>query len=59
MPDGNPQLLTLDKQLLNEYLLYVGTERKANDLSIYLLETRIKDGLKNVMATLQKEYNVQ
>ena len=59
MPDGNPQLLTLDKQLLNEYLLYVGAERKANDLSIYLLETRIKDGLKNVMATLQKEYNVQ
>ena len=58
MPDGNPQLLTLDKQLLNKYLLYVGAERKANDLSIYLLKTRIKEGLKNVMATLQKEYNV-
>ena len=58
MPEGNPQLLSVDKQLLNEYLLYVGSVRKANDLSIFLLKTRIKDGLKNVMASLQKKYNV-
>jgi len=58
MPDGNPQLLTLDKQLLNEYLLYVGAERIANDLSIFLLETRVKNGLKTVMQALEKEYNL-
>ena len=59
MPTGKPHLLTLDKQVLNEYLLYVGSARSMNTLSIFLLNDLIKKEIKDVMLVLQKEYNLQ
>jgi hypothetical protein len=57
MPAGNPQLLTTDKHILNEYLLYVGNQKQANELSIMLLQG-VEKNLNELMGDLQKEYNL-
>lgn len=56
MPEGNPQLLTDDKQTLNEYLLYVSIDKSANDLSKLLLIELVQKSLITLIDELQKEY---
>ena len=58
MPAGNPQLLTTDKQPLNEYLLYVGSQKQANELSLMLLHLLVEKNLNKLIAILQNEYNL-
>ena len=58
MPAGNPQLLTTDKQTLNEYFLYVINQRQANELSLMLLRLSVEDNLNELMKELQSEYNL-
>ncbi len=58
LPDGNPQLLTTDKRILNEYLLYAGKQKEVNGLSIILLHVSIEHNLLELMRYLQKEYNL-
>lgn len=58
MPAGSPQLLTADKQTLNEYLLYVGSQKQVNELSLMLLHIAIEKNLNELMKALQSEYNL-
>ena len=58
MPTGNPELLTADKQTFNEYLLYVGKQKQANELSLMLLQTLVKKNLNDLMKELRSEYNL-
>ena len=58
MPAGNPQLLTTDKQTLNEYLLYVVSQKQANELSLMLLHLSVEKNLNELMKELQSEYNL-
>jgi hypothetical protein len=58
IPGGNPQLLTLDKQVLNEYLLYVGTEREANSLSLSILKFEVEMKVKEVLTALRNEFDL-
>jgi len=58
MPDGNPHLLTTDKHLLNEYLIYAINQKQANELSIMLLHRRVEKELNELMVELQKEYDL-
>lgn len=58
LPYGNPQLLTTDKRILNEYLLYAGKQKEVNGLSIILLHISIEHNLFELMEDLQKEYNL-
>jgi|SRR5450432_11318 hypothetical protein len=58
MPDGNPQILTTDKHILNEYLLYAVNLKYSNELSILLLHQMVEKNLNELMGDLQKEYNL-
>src|SRR5215210_1663146 len=58
MPAGSLQLLTADKQTLNEYLLYVGSQKQANELSLMLLHISVEKNLNGLMKELQSEYNL-
>jgi len=58
MPPGNPQLLTVDKQILNEYLLYVGNQKQSNELSLMLLHISVENNLNELLSVLQNEYNL-
>ena len=58
MPAGSPQLLAADKQTLNEYLLYVGNQKRANELSLMLLHLLVEKNLNKLMKELQSEYNL-
>ena len=59
MPGGNPQLLTNDKHIWNEYLLYAGNQKQANELSIMLLHKRVEEDLNELMGELKNEYDLQ
>jgi len=58
MPAGSPQLLTADKQTLNEYLLYVGSQKLTNELFVMLLHISVEKNLNELMKELQSEYNL-
>ena len=59
VPLGNPQLLTTDPQILNEYLMYVEADRTANNLLVILLRRNVETNLKKLMAELKNEYHLQ
>ena len=58
MPAVSPQLLNADKQTWNEYLLYVGSQKQANQLSLMLLHISVEKNLNELIKELQSEYNL-
>ena len=58
-PQGNPQLLTSDLGVMNEYMLYVGMERDANSLARSVLQFQIMESLERTRSALQKEFHFQ
>jgi hypothetical protein len=59
MPEAGTKLLSTDKQALNEYLLYAGDFKSANELSYYFLNGIVKEKLYALMGVLRKEYAVR
>jgi hypothetical protein len=58
MPEGNPQLLTTDKQILNQYYLFIANKKWINDVSLLFLGS-IEKMAGNLMSKIKNEYNVK
>jgi len=58
VPKGNPSLLTTDKQMLNQYYLFIGNLKWINGLSLIYLDN-IEKSANNLMGLLKKEYNIE
>ena len=58
VPQGNPPLLTTDKQMLNQYYLFIGNIKWINDLSLIYL-VNIEKNANDLMGLLKKEYNIE
>ena len=58
MPQGNPQLLSTDKQLINQYYLFIANKKWGNDVSLLFL-SHIEENAKSLMSLLKKEYRVE
>ena len=58
-PGKESHLLSTDKKLVNQLLHCVNSNKKANELSIMLLQTFIADELDRLIMTLKKEYYLE
>ncbi len=58
MPVGSPHLLTTDKQILNEYLLYIVSKKHENEVLLILLHSAVEKNMNELMAILQNEYKL-
>lgn len=58
VPKGNPLLLTTDKQLLNQYYLFIGNIKWIDELSLIYLDN-IEKNANNLMGLLKKEYKIE
>jgi len=59
MSTGNPKLLTTDKQVFNEFSLYVGNEIGTCQISLMLLRSRIEKSLNELLTELENDYNLK
>ena len=59
-PDKNQEfkLLTVDRQIWNEYSLYVQKQKQRNGLSLLLLHQLVEKPQMELMTALKKEYHV-
>ena len=58
MPEGNPQLLTTDKQILNQYYLFIANKKWVNDVSLLFLGN-IEKMTEDLISKIKNEYNVK
>jgi len=58
VPKGNPLMLTTDKQILNQYYLFIGNIKWIDALSLLHL-ANIEKNANNLMGLLKKEYNIE
>jgi len=58
VPQGNPLLLTTDKQILNQYYLFIGNIKWIDELSLLYIGNIEKNAI-NLMELLKKEYNIK
>jgi hypothetical protein len=58
-PRENMQLLSTDKQVINEFIHYAKDVKMANDLSIMLLQTFIAVQLNELIIALKKEFHLE
>ena len=58
VPQGNPLLLTADKQMLNQYYLFIGNIKWIDELSLIYLDN-IEKSANNLMELLKKEYHLE
>ena len=58
VPQGNPLLLTTDKQMLNRYYLFIGNIKWIDELSLLYLSNIEKNAI-NLMELLKKEYTIK
>ena len=58
VPQGNPLLLTTDKQMLNRYYLFIGNIKWIDELSLLYLGNIEKNAI-NLMELLKKEYTIK
>ncbi len=58
MPEGNPQLLTSDKQTINQYYLIIANKKWLNDISLAFLRS-IEKMAGDLMSMIKNEYKVK
>jgi hypothetical protein len=58
VPEGNPPLLTQDKQIINQYYLFIANKKWTNDVSLLFL-SYIENNANQLMNMLRKEYRVE
>ena len=58
VPKGNPQLLTTDKQVINQYYLFIGNMKWIEDLSLRYVDN-IEKNANNLMSLLKEKYKVK
>ena len=58
VPQSNSLLLTIDKQILNQYYLFIGNIKWIDELSLIYLDN-IEKNANNLMELLKKEYNIE
>jgi hypothetical protein len=58
VPEGNPPLLTQEKQIINQYYLFIANKKWSNDVSLLFL-SYIEKNANQLMTMLKKEYRVE
>jgi hypothetical protein len=58
VPEGNPPLLTTDKQIINQYYLFIANKKWTNDVSLLFLGY-IEENANHLMKLIKKEYAVE
>lgn len=58
VPKNNPLLLTTDKQLLNQFYLFIGNIKWIDELSLIYLDN-IEKSANDLMELLKKEYKIE
>ena len=58
-PKKEMHLLSADKKLVNQFLYYVNNNKKANELSIMLLKTLLKNEQDQLIVTLKNKFSLE